>query len=116
MKAPFACDMRAPLVLAAETAADLMTPQVVSVPENALLREAVAALIDKNISAAPVIDAAGRPIGVLSRSDLLVHDRETPEMLGKAPPEYYHREELKTSGGERIGRGFQVEKVDRTHV
>ena len=31
---------------------------------------------DRGFSAAPVIDAAGRPVGVLSRTDLLVHERE----------------------------------------
>jgi CBS-domain-containing membrane protein len=115
MKATLSLETSAPLVLAAETAAELMTTRVASVRENATLREALALLIDKGISAAPVIDAAGRPVGVLSRSDLLVHDRETAELLRKEP-EFFHREELKTAGGEPLGRGFQVEKVDRTWV
>lgn len=66
------------LVLAAETAADLMTPNPLSIREGALVTEAVAFLTDKGISAAPVIDPAGRPVGVLSRSDIVVHDRESP--------------------------------------
>jgi CBS domain-containing protein len=105
----------APLALYAETAADLMTANPVSVREDATLREALALFIDKGFSAAPVIDEAGRPVGVLSRSDLLVHDRESAEYLRQAP-EYYHKEELHTPGGEPLGRGFQVEKVDRTRV
>ncbi|OAI52931.1 hypothetical protein AYO44_04585 [Planctomycetaceae bacterium SCGC AG-212-F19] len=67
------------LVLAAETAADLMTPNPLSVREGATLTEAVAFLTDKGISAAPVIDPAGRPVGVLSRADIVVHDREEPD-------------------------------------
>lgn len=104
-----------PLTLKARRAAELMTPNPVSVRENATLREALALLIDKGISAAPVIDAAGRPVGVLSRSDLLIHDRETADFLRKAP-EFYHKEELHTPEGEMLGKGYQVENVDRTRV
>jgi CBS domain-containing protein len=102
------------LSLAAETAADVMTSNPVSLEEKATLREALALLIDKGYSAAPVIDYAGRPVGVLSRSDILVHDRETVEHLTEA--EHYSRSELKGRTGEPLGRGFQVEKVDRTRV
>jgi CBS domain-containing protein len=103
------------LALQAETAADLMTANPVSVREDATLREVLALFIDKGFSAAPVIDRAGRPVGVLSRSDLLIHDREEANYLRKEP-EFYHKEELKTSEGEALGRGFQVEKVDRTRI
>jgi CBS-domain-containing membrane protein len=103
------------LALQAKTATELMTANLVSVRENASLREALALLIDKGFSAAPVIDEAGRPVGVLSRSDLLIHDLESAQYVPEAP-EYYHKEELKTSDGEALGRGFQVEKVDRTRV
>lgn len=64
------------LTLKAKTAADLMTGGVVSLRAGASLREAVACFIDKGISAAPVIDEAGHPIGVLSQTDIVVHDRE----------------------------------------
>jgi len=95
------------LALHAETAADLMTANPVSVREDATLREALGLLIDKGYSAAPVIDRAGRPVGVLSRSDLLVHDRETAEHL-RAEPEFYHKSELKTrrrAAGARLPGG-----------
>jgi CBS domain-containing protein len=103
------------LVLQADTAAELMTPNPISVSEDATYRDALSLFIDKGFSAAPVIDEAGRPVGVVSRGDLLVHDRETAQYLRKAP-EYYHGEELKTDEGEALGSGFQVEKVDRTPV
>jgi CBS-domain-containing membrane protein len=102
-------------VLQADTAAEMMTPNPVSVSENATVREALALLIDKGFSAAPVIDMAGRPVGVLSQSDLLVHERESTDLL-KAKPEWYSKAELKTQQGEALGRGYQVEKVDRTRV
>ena len=103
------------LVLRAETAADLMTPNPISVEANAFVGEAIALLIDRGISAAPVIDETGRPIGVLSRSDVLVHDRERAAHEG-TNADYYHRAELTTRGGERLPAGFEIESVDRTPV
>jgi CBS domain-containing protein len=77
---------------------------------DATVREAVAALTDHGFSAAPVIDEAGRPVGVLSRADILVHDREKP---GR-PPAYYERPDL--ASGERLGAGFHIEEGDQTLV
>jgi CBS domain-containing protein len=64
------------LALEKRTAADLMTPNPVSIREAATVREAVELLTRRGISGAPVIDHAGRPVGVISRADILVHDRE----------------------------------------
>jgi CBS-domain-containing membrane protein len=64
------------LVLDAVRAADLMTPNPMSIRDEATVPEAVAWLTQKGYSAAPVIDESGRPIGVLSRADILVHERE----------------------------------------
>ncbi|MFN4261229.1 MAG: CBS domain-containing protein [Gemmataceae bacterium] len=104
-----------PMYLQAATAEELMTVNPVSIRADASVREAVAMLTDKGFSAAPVIDGAGRPIGVLSRSDIIVHDRETVEYVAEVP-EYFHRSDLQTSQGEQLARGFQVEKVDPTRV
>jgi CBS domain-containing protein len=64
------------LTLRARTAAELMTGNPVSLREGATLTEAFAVLIDKAMHAAPVIDDAGHPIGVLSGTDILIHQRE----------------------------------------
>jgi CBS domain-containing protein len=103
------------LALAADTAEELMTPNLVSVSANATIHEAIALLIDKGISAAPVIDRAGRPVGVLSRTDILVHDREKVEYL-KPAPDYYHRADLTLPSGEALAEGYQVENVDTVRV
>jgi CBS domain-containing protein len=63
------------MVLAAETAADLMTLNPKSIGHRATVDEAMAFLAGRGISAAPVIDDAGRPIGVVSRSDVLIRKR-----------------------------------------
>jgi CBS domain-containing protein len=64
------------LTLWAETAADLMMSNPMSIRADATVREAIEVLTDHGFSAAPVIDEAGRPLGVISRADILVHDRE----------------------------------------
>jgi CBS domain-containing protein len=103
------------LTLRAEIAADLMTPNPVSIRDKATVREALGLLTDRGIKAAPVIDSAGRPIGVLSGTDLLIHDRERADHL-RAAPEFYHRADLCLSNGEKLGEGFEVETVDHTRV
>jgi len=68
---------RAPL-----TARNIMTHNPVSINERATLQEAAAFLSDRGISAAPVINDAGRPVGVLSRTDIIRFDSEAPRLLG----------------------------------
>jgi CBS domain-containing protein len=66
------------LTLRAETAAELMTCNPVSLRAQATVDEARELFLAKEISAAPVIDEAGHPIGVLSHSDIIVHDAVEP--------------------------------------
>jgi CBS domain-containing protein len=75
------------------TAADLMTPNPVSLRDTAPFEEAVAFLTDQGYSAAPVIDAAGRPVGVISRTDIVVYERRR---IAAAPSAFdcYERAEL----------------------
>lgn len=103
------------LVLAANTAGDLMAPNPLSISEKATVKEATAFLTEKGFSAAPVIDDAGRPVGVVSKTDIVVHAREKVEYL-KPAPEYYQRSDLTAPSGEALGTGFQVENVDTTLV
>jgi CBS-domain-containing membrane protein len=102
------------LSLVANTAADLMSRDPVSIREDASLREAVLLLHDRHFGAAPVIDEAGRAVGVISRADVLAHDRETVS-YARPTPEYDPRD-LKLSNGERLPDEFQVEWVDDTSV
>ncbi len=65
------------MVLESSTASELMSPGPISVHRDATLTETVALMAARGFSAAPVIDDAGRPVGVLSRSDILVHQGES---------------------------------------
>ena len=53
------------------TAADLMTTPVMTIPQNMTLRDAAQLLTHERISGAPVVDADGRCLGVLSASDFV---------------------------------------------
>jgi CBS domain-containing protein len=102
------------MTLRASTAQDLMTANPISLPENANIREALVLFTERGFSAAPVIDESGRPVGVLSQSDVVVHDRERVDRLSPIP-EYFSRSNLHTHNGEQLV-GFQVEQVDTTTV
>jgi len=75
------------LRLHAQTAADLMAPNPISLRAEATITEAMSLFAEKGIAAAPVIDAGGRPIGVISRSDLFIHQVEESR---RQRPDYYY--------------------------
>src|SRR5262245_2286679 len=103
------------LVLKADSAKDLMSANPISIPAHATVNEAVALLAGRGFHAAPVVDTAGQPIGVLSTGDILRHDREYTRHLERVP-QYYSVSELRLPSGERVPDGYQVESVDRTKV
>jgi CBS-domain-containing membrane protein len=65
-----------PLTLRAATAAEIMTPGPVSLHLTATVDEATTFLTEKAFGAAVVIDEAGHPIGVVTKTDVLVHARQ----------------------------------------
>ncbi|MFP3939898.1 MAG: CBS domain-containing protein [Thermoanaerobaculia bacterium] len=73
------------------TAADLMTPDVLTVPEEMTVRELSTFLMDNEITGAPVVDAEGRLVGVVSAVDIA--DMAAGEEAGD-------------EGGDGPGRGF----------
>mgnify|MGYP000642787758 CR=1 FL=1 len=65
-----------PMILRAQTAADLMTPGPVSLSASATVAQAAAFLTERGFGAAVVIDEAGHPLGVVTKTDVLVHTRQ----------------------------------------
>lgn len=102
---------RGRMILAADFAADLMSRNPISISADATVHDAVAMMTDRGFSIAPVIDEAGRPVGVISRSDLLVHLRERGDHA-------YLAEEVAADMSRGVGArpGFSVEIVDPTQV
>ena len=103
------------LELRARTAQELMMPNPVSIHDSASTHEALTLLLDRRIHAVPVIDEAGHPRGVVSSTDIMVHQREQANLLPREP-EFYSRAELTLHSGETLPKGFQVQAVDRTKV
>lgn len=89
MKAAVVNRIEGPMVLRARTAADLMVPNPISLRAEAGAAEASALFTEKGITAAPVIDDAGRPIGVVSRSDLLIHHCEQAKHRAGEPDYFF---------------------------
>jgi CBS domain-containing protein len=52
-------------------ARDLMTTSVITVAPDSLVRDAARTMLDKHISAVPVVDADGKLVGIVSEGDLL---------------------------------------------
>lgn len=94
---------------------DLMTPNPVSLCDRAIVKEAAAFLLDKRFSAAPVIDDAGRPVGVISNTDIVRYEREKIEHV-TAQSSTEQEGEFRLASGERVGRGFHLEAIDGTEV
>jgi len=106
----------APLRLHAMIAADVMSNNPISLGEQLTVHEAVVFLTERRVSAAPVINDAGRPVGVVSEADILRHDREHAEHVYWRLQKEVDRE-LTLQTGEHLDDGsFEVEVPDITRV
>ncbi|WP_017298628.1 CBS domain-containing protein [Nodosilinea nodulosa] len=55
----------------AKTVADVMTPNPISVPPDAELKDAIQLMADNHVGGLPVIDTDNALVGILSESDLM---------------------------------------------
>lgn len=60
-------------------AKDIMTARVVTVAPDTPVREIAAILVAEGVSAVPVVDASGVPVGIVSEGDLIGRDEEARE-------------------------------------
>ena len=81
MHTPKAENVAPRMTLQAETASDVMTANPISIRADATLREAIVRLTDRGFTGAPVIDEAGRVVGVVSQTDFLLSQRERCEVV-----------------------------------
>lgn len=77
--------MTTPKSFAMLTAGDLMTRDLVLVPHEMSIRGAAKLLLSAGVSGAPVIDADGRCIGVLSSTDFVRRAREKDDSSSRPP-------------------------------
>jgi len=62
------------------TAADIMTTEVVSIPETATVRDALRALDELDVRHLPVLDAKREVVGMISDRDLSERNRSQEEL------------------------------------
>ena len=106
--------MTTTMTRSANTARGLMTDNPVSINEHATLRETAAFLTRRSISAAPVINDAGRPVGVLSRTDIVRFSSgvaDAPQTQGEFIEEAKKAERLDTPG---LGRSSTSDDAVRS--
>ena len=89
------------------TASDLMTQPPISIQADSSMPEALEFFNLRGFHAAPVIDTAGRPVGVVSVTDILRHDLDR----GSHPS---HSQEC--CSGKPVPEDFEIEEVDSTRV
>jgi CBS domain-containing protein len=97
-------------VLDARTAQDLMTASPATVHEDATVKDALALLVDKRINGAPVVNAQGRPVGVISRADIVREARKLAEHPRSAAADFV----LHMDGS--FESGYPLETVDHLPV
>jgi CBS domain-containing protein len=91
-------------------AREIMKKRVVSVTPNQTVGEVARLLDERRISGAPVVDQHGKLMGVVSRTDLVRHEREEPRTEDAGEPWYDRAERL-----ERV-KGWTVRSPDYTRV
>jgi len=69
-------------------ARDVMTPEPICVESGAPIEEAARLLEESGISGAPVMDASGRVIGVISKTDIIERFLQAPGP--ERPPAYLY--------------------------
>ena len=106
-------------------AAEVMTPDPVTIHQDFSLKEGVAKLLDLEISAVAVVDRDNRAVGVFSRSDVVRYEREhldTGGQIGESGgppsplPEFYQWADVRIVDEFDLARGFEVEEVPTTRV
>lgn len=64
-----------------QTAGDLMTRDPIAIDQDATIRDAACRLAEAGVRSSPVVNGKGRPVGVLSRSDIERHYGEDAAFL-----------------------------------
>lgn len=65
--------------------AELMQSEVQTVPADSLVNDAVVIMADSHISGMPVVDGAGRMVGVISTTDIVTSEEEAEDRTEREP-------------------------------
>ncbi len=87
------------------TVGDLMTRPVVQAPRDMPFKELVQLLTEHDVTAVPVVDGSGRPVGVVSEGDLLRKTSGQADPSGLLPvphPEAWERAKARGAKAEEL--------------
>ena len=93
------------------TAGEVMSKPVISLRSNDTIHHAAGVLLDKGISGAPVMNAVGQPVGVITKTDIARYEREHVAVHEGTPI----REAMRTLGTLELisqTKGFHIESED----
>jgi CBS domain-containing protein len=96
----------------ARLAKDVMSPHPVCVPRDMDLRDLAKLFLEKGFTGAPVVDARGDLVGVISQTDLLYYHLTRDDELVLST-DFYASAKIE---GRTMPRGFQVEDVNTGRV
>jgi len=88
-----------------QLARDIMNADVVAVSAEMDLRELAKLFLGRGISGAPVLDARGQLVGVVSQTDLIYYAMTRDDEL-KLDSDFYHHARIE---GRHVPEGFQIE-------
>jgi predicted transcriptional regulator len=91
---------------------EIMTTPVVTAMPQMSLRELGQLLMRTKVSGVPVVDAEGRPIGVVSKSDIIDRIQNDEEAFGME--KLFYRTAFGVRG--ELGPGFHLDPGDETTV
>lgn len=95
------------------TAKDVMSRDVVCVPQDMDLRDLAKLFLEKGFTGAPVVDRDGELVGVVSQTDLLYYQLTRDDEL-VLPTDFYDSARIE---GHRVPqKGFQIEDVNSGRV
>jgi len=89
-------------------AGDVMSSKVISVPSEMDLRDLAKLFLDQGITGAPVVDAAGDLVGVVSQTDLIYYGLTRDDELVLDS----HFYQVARMEGRHIPTGFQIEDTN----
>jgi len=93
-------------------AKDIMATGIITVRPEMLIRDLAQLLVEKDISGAPVVDAAGRLVGVVSKTDVLNASLKRTEPTGVAPSFFRLLDSYLEEGGEETPGSAAPGQVD----
>jgi len=92
--------------------ADAMTRNVVCVEQSLSVEALTSLFLERGFSAAPVVDDNGKPVGVVSKTDLLREVQDHADTEERVPDRRVGRQEERVE----LGVGFQITRIARATV